>query len=141
MLHTSLLLNGPRNLAVTAVIVPMDSFGLRHLMQEHLEREAAADCQPAWQLPQQLPLPHYSCALVLLHVQKLIFSVVPVIHVVQWLHSQFHDICSRLSCQLAGDLAESNQGQRQKARRRVEQMTSSKENAPVKMALAVLATK
>jgi len=72
LLHTSLLLNGPRNLVVTAMIMPMDSFGPCHLMQGHLAREAAADCQPAWQLPQQLLLPRYSCALVWLHVQKII---------------------------------------------------------------------
>jgi len=83
MLHTCLLLNGPRKLAVIAMIIPLSLFEQRHLMQQHLEREKTADCQPAWQLPQQLPLPHYSCALVRLHVQKSILSIVQVIHVVQ----------------------------------------------------------
>jgi len=60
---------------------------------------------------------------------------------VQWLQSQFHDICSRISCQLAGVLAESIQKLLHKACWHVEQKTSSKDNAPAKMALAVLATK
>ena len=61
----------------------MSSLEQRRLTQQHLARETTADCQPAWQLPQQLPLPHYSCALARLHVQTTILSIVQVMLILQ----------------------------------------------------------